>query len=148
MTRSAHLDADEIEFLRWRADRWMKVRHMPAAIRLYPRFVITNARRMMAHTFRGTTWRSLVGLESSRHGVSTRPGGAPSEQVLATALDPERRPSAAAVTGTGGDRLYRALGLPTPADDVLRPVPGAAAREQDVASHLANVLWESTLGAT
>ena len=66
VTRSAHLDADEIEYLRWRADRWMKLRHMPAAIRLYPRFVITHARRMMAHTFRGTTWRSALGLESSR----------------------------------------------------------------------------------
>jgi radical SAM superfamily enzyme YgiQ (UPF0313 family) len=66
VTRSAHLDADEIEYLRWRADRWMKLRHMPAAIRLYPRFVFTHARRMMAHTFRGTTWRSALGLESSR----------------------------------------------------------------------------------
>ena len=66
VTRSAHLDADEIEYLRWRADRWMKLRHMPAAIRLYPRFVLTHARRMMAHTFRGTTWRSALGLESSR----------------------------------------------------------------------------------
>ena len=66
VTRSAQLDADEIEYLRWRADRWMKLRHMPAAIRLYPRFVLTHARRMMAHTFRGTTWRSALGLESSR----------------------------------------------------------------------------------
>jgi radical SAM superfamily enzyme YgiQ (UPF0313 family) len=66
VTRSAHLDADEIEYLRWRADRWMKVRHMPAAMRLYPGFIITHARRMMAHTFRGTTWRSALGLESSR----------------------------------------------------------------------------------
>jgi anaerobic magnesium-protoporphyrin IX monomethyl ester cyclase len=66
VTRSAHLDADEIEYLRWRADRWMKVRHMPAAMRLYPGFVIRHARRMMAHTFRGTTWRTALGLESSR----------------------------------------------------------------------------------
>jgi anaerobic magnesium-protoporphyrin IX monomethyl ester cyclase len=66
VTRSAHLDAQEIEFLRWRADRWMKVRHMPAAFRLYPAFIVRNARRMMAHTFRGTTWRSLLGLESAR----------------------------------------------------------------------------------
>src|SRR5678815_3722625 len=47
-------------------DRWMKVRHMPTALRHHPLFVVRNARRMMAHTFRGTTWRSLVGLESSR----------------------------------------------------------------------------------
>jgi radical SAM superfamily enzyme YgiQ (UPF0313 family) len=66
VTRSAHLDADEIEYLRWRADRWMKVRHMPAAMRLYPGFIMKHARQMMAHTFRGSTWRSALGLESSR----------------------------------------------------------------------------------
>jgi len=44
----------------------MKVRHIPAAMRLYPGFIIKHARQMMAHTFRGTTWRSLFGLESSR----------------------------------------------------------------------------------
>jgi len=66
VTRSAHLDAEEIEFLRWKAERWMKVRHVPTALRLHPGFVLRNGRRMMAHTFRGTTWRSLLGLESSR----------------------------------------------------------------------------------
>jgi len=44
----------------------MKVRHMPVAFRHDPRFVIRNAPAMLAHTFRGTTWRSLVGLEGSR----------------------------------------------------------------------------------
>jgi anaerobic magnesium-protoporphyrin IX monomethyl ester cyclase len=66
VTRSTHLDAHEIEFLRWRADRWMKVRHIPAALRLYPGFIVRNARKMLVHTFRGTTWRSLIGLESAR----------------------------------------------------------------------------------
>ena len=66
VTRSAHLDADEIEFMRWKAERWMKVRHMPAAFRHDPGFVLRNAGRMLAHTFRGTTWRSVCGLESSR----------------------------------------------------------------------------------
>jgi radical SAM superfamily enzyme YgiQ (UPF0313 family) len=66
VTRSAHLDAEEIEFLRWKAERWIKVRHIPTALRLHPGFVFMNGRRMMAHTFRGTTWRSLLGLESSR----------------------------------------------------------------------------------
>ena len=66
VTRSAHLDAGEIEFMRWKAERWMKVRHMPAAIRHDPRFILRYGRQMLAHTFRGTTWRSLVGLESAR----------------------------------------------------------------------------------
>nr|AQQ74794.1 hypothetical protein [uncultured bacterium] len=66
VTRSAHLDADEIEYLRWRADRWMKVRHIPSAMRFYPGFIVRNAVRMLRHTFRGTTWRTVFGLESSR----------------------------------------------------------------------------------
>jgi radical SAM superfamily enzyme YgiQ (UPF0313 family) len=66
VTRSAHLGADEIEFLRWKAERWMKLRHMPAAARHDPWFILRHGRRMFAHTFRGTTWRSLVGLETPR----------------------------------------------------------------------------------
>jgi hypothetical protein len=64
VVRTAHLEADEIEFLRWRAERWMKVRHLPGVLRHYPAFVLRNGPRMLAHTFRGTTWRSAVGLES------------------------------------------------------------------------------------
>ena len=30
VVRTEHLSADEIEFMRWRAERWMKVRHVPA----------------------------------------------------------------------------------------------------------------------
>jgi hypothetical protein len=66
VTRSAHLSAEEIEFMRWRAERWMKVRHMSAAFRHDPAFVLRNAFRMLSHTFRGTTWRSAVGLEDAR----------------------------------------------------------------------------------
>ena len=66
VTRSAHLSAEEIEFMRWRAERWMKVRHMATAIRHDPGFVLRNGRRMLAHTFRGTTWRSVLGLEDAR----------------------------------------------------------------------------------
>jgi len=66
VTRSAHLDAEDIEYLRWKAERWMKVRHMPAAARHDPWFILRHGRKMLAHTFRGTTWRSLVGLETPR----------------------------------------------------------------------------------
>jgi radical SAM superfamily enzyme YgiQ (UPF0313 family) len=66
VVRTAHLEAEEIEFLRWRAERWMKVRHLPGVLRRYPGFVLRNAPRMLAHTFRGTTWRSVVGLETDR----------------------------------------------------------------------------------
>jgi len=66
VVRSEHLTADEIEFIRWRSERWMKVRHMPKALRHYPWFVLRNARRLLAHTFRGSTWRSAFGLEDDR----------------------------------------------------------------------------------
>ncbi len=66
VTRSAHLDAEEIEFMRWRAERWMKVRHMSAAFWHDPAFVLRNGYRMFAHTFRGSTWRTAVGIESAR----------------------------------------------------------------------------------
>jgi anaerobic magnesium-protoporphyrin IX monomethyl ester cyclase len=66
VVRSAHLSADEIEFLRWESERWMKVRHMPAVLRRRPGFVLRNAPRLLAHTFRGSTWRSALGLESTR----------------------------------------------------------------------------------
>jgi hypothetical protein len=66
VTRTAQLDAEEVEFMRWRAERWMKVRHMRAAVRHDPGFVLRHGYRMLAHTFRGTTWRSALGLERSR----------------------------------------------------------------------------------
>jgi radical SAM superfamily enzyme YgiQ (UPF0313 family) len=66
VVRSEHLAADEIEFLRWRAERWMKVRHMPAVFAHDPWFVLAHARRMLDHTFRGNTLRTWLGLESER----------------------------------------------------------------------------------
>jgi len=67
VVRSEHLDADEIEFLRWRAERWIKVRHMGAALRHSPGFVLRNWRKMLAHTFRGGSfWGSLLRLTDER----------------------------------------------------------------------------------
>jgi radical SAM superfamily enzyme YgiQ (UPF0313 family) len=66
VVRTAHLPADEIEFLRWRAERWMKVRHMPAAFAHSPWFVLRHWPSMLADTFTGSTLRSALGLESER----------------------------------------------------------------------------------
>jgi len=66
VVRSAHLSADEIEFLRWKSERWMKVRHIPAVLRHRPGFVLRNASTLLSHTFRGSSWRSVMGLESAR----------------------------------------------------------------------------------
>jgi hypothetical protein len=60
------MDAADVEFLRWKAERWMKLRHLPSVLRAYPGFVLRHAPRMLAHTFRGTTWRSALGLEGAR----------------------------------------------------------------------------------
>jgi len=66
VVKSEHLDASEIEFIRWRAERWMKLRHFWPVATHSPLFVLRHAHQMLGHTFRGTTWRSVVGLESER----------------------------------------------------------------------------------
>jgi anaerobic magnesium-protoporphyrin IX monomethyl ester cyclase len=66
VVRSEGMSAEEIEFLRWRSERWMKVRHFPAAARHSPGFVLRHGPAMFAHTFRGSTWKSALGLESQR----------------------------------------------------------------------------------
>jgi hypothetical protein len=66
VVRSEHLPAEEIEFLRWRSERWMKVRHFPRALAHSPLWVLRHGREMLAHTFRGSSWRSALGLESQR----------------------------------------------------------------------------------
>jgi radical SAM superfamily enzyme YgiQ (UPF0313 family) len=66
VVRSEHLSADEIEFLRWRAERWMKLRHFWPVLIHDPAFVLRHVHQMLAHTFRGSTLRSIFGLESER----------------------------------------------------------------------------------
>jgi radical SAM superfamily enzyme YgiQ (UPF0313 family) len=66
VVRSEHVSADDIEFLRWRAERWMKVKHMPAAFWHSPLFVLRHSLEMLSHTFAGSTLRSVLGLENER----------------------------------------------------------------------------------
>ena len=61
-----HLQPEEIEYERWRAERWMKTRHIPAVMAHEPLFVLRNWWKMLAHTFRGTSIQSLLGLESDK----------------------------------------------------------------------------------
>ncbi|WP_309891026.1 hypothetical protein [Archangium sp.] len=63
VVRSEHLTAEEIEFLRWRKERWMKLRHLPAALARSPWFVLRNGLAMFRHTFRGCSLKSLLGWE-------------------------------------------------------------------------------------
>jgi anaerobic magnesium-protoporphyrin IX monomethyl ester cyclase len=66
VVKSEHLEAEEIEYLRWRAERWMKLRHLWPVIAHSPMFVLRYGGRMLGHTFRGLTWKSLIGLEDER----------------------------------------------------------------------------------
>jgi radical SAM superfamily enzyme YgiQ (UPF0313 family) len=66
VVRTEHVPAEEMEYTRWRKERWMKVRHIPAVLRHDPWFVIANTPKMLRHTFRGSSWRSCLGLESQR----------------------------------------------------------------------------------
>ncbi len=61
-----HLEPEAIEYERWKRERWMKVAHIPAVIAKEPWFVLRNWRKMVAHTFRGSSWRSMLGLENDK----------------------------------------------------------------------------------
>src|ERR1700757_567324 len=63
---TAHLEPEAIEYERWKRERWMKVAHIPAVIAKEPWFVLRHWPKMLAHTFRGSTLRSMLGLESDR----------------------------------------------------------------------------------
>jgi len=66
VVRTEHLPAEEVEFMRWRAERWMKVNHISAALKHDPKFVLTTGWKMLGHTFRGSSIRSALGFESDK----------------------------------------------------------------------------------
>jgi radical SAM superfamily enzyme YgiQ (UPF0313 family) len=66
IVHNENLSLDEIEYLRWKAERGMKTKHIPAVLRHDPWFVLRNAAKMAAHTYRGSTLRTFLGLESDR----------------------------------------------------------------------------------
>jgi hypothetical protein len=66
VVRTEHVPAEDVEFMRWRAERWMKVRHLPPVFLHDPLFVLRHGLRMLRFTFRGSTLRSWLGLEGER----------------------------------------------------------------------------------
>jgi radical SAM superfamily enzyme YgiQ (UPF0313 family) len=66
VVRTEHMLAEEVEFMRWKAERWMKVHHLPVALKHDPKFVLTTGWKMLGHTFRGSSLRSVLGLESDK----------------------------------------------------------------------------------
>lgn len=66
VVRTEHLSAEDVEYMRWKAERWMKTHHMPAVLRHDFWYVLRHAPQMVAHTFRGSSLRSILGLENPR----------------------------------------------------------------------------------
>jgi len=66
VAKTASLDTADIEFLRWHVERWMKLRHFPAALAHSPGFVLRNGLGMIRETFRGSSVASCLGLRSAR----------------------------------------------------------------------------------
>lgn len=66
VVRTEHLSAEDVEYMRWKAERWMKTHHMPAVLRHDFWYVMRHAPQMLAHTFRGSSLRSVLGLENPR----------------------------------------------------------------------------------
>jgi hypothetical protein len=66
VVRTEHMSADDVEFMRWKAERWMKLRHVPVALLHNPIFMLANWPRILAHTFCGSTLKSLIVLEDER----------------------------------------------------------------------------------
>ncbi|MGO8795792.1 MAG: B12-binding domain-containing radical SAM protein [Candidatus Sulfotelmatobacter sp.] len=66
VVKTEHLPPEEVEFLRWKAERWMKLHHVPVALKHDPGFVLTTGWKMLFHTFRGSSIRSALGLESDK----------------------------------------------------------------------------------
>ncbi|HTD57129.1 MAG TPA: radical SAM protein, partial [Silvibacterium sp.] len=66
IVHNENLSLDEIEYLRWKAERGIKTKHIPTVLKHDPLFVLKNMGKMAAHTYRGSTLRTFLGLESER----------------------------------------------------------------------------------
>jgi radical SAM superfamily enzyme YgiQ (UPF0313 family) len=66
VVRSEAVPAEDIEFLRWRAERWIKLRHFPQAFRHSPLFCLRHGPAMIRHVFRGSSPRNWLAREPAR----------------------------------------------------------------------------------
>jgi radical SAM superfamily enzyme YgiQ (UPF0313 family) len=66
VVHTENIPPEETEYMRWRAERWIKLRHFPVALRRNPLFCLRHGAAMVGHTLRGTRLRNLLGLESDR----------------------------------------------------------------------------------
>jgi len=63
VVKTEHMAAEDVEFLRWQIERWIKAKHIWATFRHDPWFIITHAIQLGLYIFRGCTWRTFLGLE-------------------------------------------------------------------------------------
>ena len=65
VVKTKYLTSEEVEFMRWQVDRWMKTKHIfrSAGHNFY---VFRNALRLLAHSFRGSSLKSMLGLEDEQ----------------------------------------------------------------------------------
>ncbi len=61
--RTEQLTAEEVEFMRWQAERWMKARHVPVVFAHAPLFTLRMLPQLAAWHFRGSRFRTFFGLE-------------------------------------------------------------------------------------
>jgi radical SAM superfamily enzyme YgiQ (UPF0313 family) len=66
VVNTKHLSADDVEYLRWKSERGMKARHIIPVFLHDPWFVLNNFPKMLRHTYRGSSWRSILRLEDER----------------------------------------------------------------------------------
>ena len=63
VVRTEALPCEEIEFLRWQAERWMKFRIGRITFTHDPLYVLRHGLQMFRHNFRGSTLKTFLGLE-------------------------------------------------------------------------------------
>ena len=63
VVRTRELSPSQVEFMRWRAERWIKLRHLLVVLMHNPWFVMRNGLKMFGHTFRGCSFKTFTGLE-------------------------------------------------------------------------------------
>ena len=106
VVRNGNLPLRELEFLRWRAERWMKLRHVPVMLRHDPLFSLRVGPKLARHTFRGSRLRSFLGLESPRAAFARYCDIRASERDYlrpnrAARRPPRRQPARSAMADTG-----------------------------------------------
>lgn len=66
VVRSLHLSADDLEYLRWRTERWIKFRHFLQISRTNTGFVLRHFPDLVGEVFRGNTLKTVLKLEDDR----------------------------------------------------------------------------------